>query len=122
MGTSDYKIESLELIEKLNEIGIALSVEKNTPKLLEMILRGAKTILNADAGTLYLATEDKKQLKFEIIMNDSLGIMMGTRVGEPINFGLISLYDEAGNPNNTMVVAHAAIYKQTINIPDAYIA
>ncbi|MBD2151581.1 GAF domain-containing protein [Pseudanabaena sp. FACHB-1277] len=122
MGTSDYKIESLELIEKLNEIGIALSVEKNTPKLLEMILRGAKTILNADAGTLYLATEDKKQLKFEIIMNDSLGIMMGTRVGEPINFGPISLYDEAGNPNNTMVVAHAAIYKQTINIPDAYIA
>lgn len=122
MGTSDYKIESFELIEKLNEIGIALSVEKNTPKLLEMILRGAKTILNADAGTLYLATEDKKQLKFEIIMNDSLGIMMGTRVGEPINFGPISLYDEAGNPNNTMVVAHAALYKQTINIPDAYIA
>ena len=56
MDIGDTKVESFELIEKLNEIGIALSAEKNTPKLLEMILKGAKTILNADAGTLYLAT------------------------------------------------------------------
>jgi HD-GYP domain-containing protein (c-di-GMP phosphodiesterase class II) len=119
---SDIKLESFDLIEKLNEIGIALSVEKNTPKLLEMILQGAKTILNADAGTLYLATEDKRQLQFEIIMNDSLGIMLGARGGEPINFEPLPLYDEAGAPNNTMVAAHAALYKKTINIPDAYTA
>ncbi|MDX2256577.1 MAG: HD domain-containing phosphohydrolase [Pseudanabaenaceae cyanobacterium bins.39] len=119
---SDVKLEGFELIERLNEIGIALSAEKNTPKLLEMILQGAKTILNADAGTLYLATEDKRQLQFEIIMNDSLGIMLGARGGEPINFEPLSLYDESGNPNNTMVAAHAALYKKTINIPDAYTA
>nr|WP_223807649.1 HD family phosphohydrolase [Pseudanabaena sp. UWO311] len=118
----DTKTESFELIEKLNEIGIALSAEKNTPKLLEMILRGAKTILNADGGTLYLATEDKRYLQFEIIMNDSLGIMMGAKLGEPIPFPALPLYDEAGNPNNTMVAAHAALYKKTINIPDAYVA
>jgi len=111
-----------ELIEKLNEIGIALSSEKNTPKLLEMILRGAKTILNADGGTLYLATEDKRHLKFEIIMNDSLGIMMGANLGEAIPFEPLPLYDPDGNPNNTMVAAHAALYKKTINIPDAYMA
>ncbi len=118
----DTKTESFELIEKLNEIGIALSAEKNTPKLLEMILRGAKTILNADGGTLYLATEDKKHLHFEIIMNDSLGIMMGAKLGEPIPFPALPLYDDEGNPNNTMVAAHAAIHKKTINIPDAYVA
>lgn len=122
MEIGDTTIESFTLIEKLNEIGIALSTEKNTPKLLEMILRGAKTILNADAGTLYLATEDKKRLKFEIIMNDSLGIMMGEELGEPIPFEPLPLYDENGQPNNTMVAAHAALYKKTINIPDAYIA
>ena len=122
MDMGDTKTESFELIEKLNEIGIALSAEKNTPKLLEMILRGAKTILNADGGTLYLATEDKKSLKFEIIMNDSLGIMMGANLGEAIPFDPLPLYDEFGNPNNTMVAAHAAIHKKTINIPDAYIA
>ena len=122
MHTGDTKVESFELIEKLNEIGIALSAEKNTPKLLEMILKGAKTILNADAGTLYLATEDKKHLKFEIIMNDSLGIMMGAKVGEPIPFEPLPLYDDLGNPSTTMVAAHAALYKKTINIPDAYTA
>ncbi len=122
MEIGDTKSESFELIEKLNEIGIALSAEKNTPKLLEMILRGAKTILNADGGTLYLASEDKKYLQFEIIMNDSLGIMMGEKLGEPISFEPLPLYDEFGNPNNTMVAAHAALYKKTINIPDAYIA
>ncbi len=122
MEIDDTTIESFTLIEKLNEIGIALSTEKNTPKLLEMILRGAKTILNADAGTLYLATEDKKYLQFEIIMNDSLGIMMGEELGEPIPFEPLPLYDEHGLPNNTMVAAHAALYKKTINIPDAYIA
>ncbi len=122
MDMGDTKTESFELIEKLNEIGIALSAEKNTPKLLEMILRGAKTILNADGGTLYLATEDKRYLQFEIIMNDSLGIMMGAKLGEPIPFPALPIYDEAGNPNNTMVAAHAALYKKTINIPDAYVA
>ncbi len=122
MDTGDTKIESFELIEKLNEIGIALSTEKNTPKLLEMILKGAKAMLNADGGTLYLATEDKRHLQFEIIMNDSLGIMMGANLGESIPFDPLPLYDNLGNPNNTMVAAHAAIHKKTINIPDAYIA
>jgi len=122
MDMDDTKSESFELIEKLNDIGIALSAVKNTPKLLEMILRVAKTILNADGGTLYLATEDKRHLQFEIIMNDSLGIMMGAKLGDPIPFPDLPLYDEAGNPNNTMVVAHAALYKKTINIPDAYVA
>ncbi|WP_242022921.1 HD family phosphohydrolase [Pseudanabaena mucicola] len=122
MGKNDRHVESFQLIEKLNEIGIALSAEKNTPKLLEMILRGAKTILNADGGTLYLASEDKRHLQFEIIMNDSLGIMMGANFGEPIPFDPLPLYDAAGNPNNTMVAAYSAIHKQTINIPDAYTA
>jgi hypothetical protein len=55
-------------------------------------------------------------------MNDSLGIMMGAKLGDPIPFPDLPLYDEAGNPNNTMVAAHAALYKKTINIPDAYVA
>lgn len=122
MYMGETNAEPFELIEKLNEIGIALSSEKNTPKLLEMILKGAKTILNADGGTLYLATEDKRYLQFEIIINDSLGIMMGAKLGEPIPLDPLPLYDEFGKPNNTMVAAHAALYKKTINIPDAYIA
>ncbi|MFN5965881.1 MAG: HD-GYP domain-containing protein, partial [Pseudanabaena sp.] len=82
-------------------------------------MSGAKTILNADAGTLYLATEDKRYLQFEIMMNDSLGTIP---VNEPIPFPALPLYDDDGKPNETMVAARAALDKKTINIPDAYVA
>ncbi|MEE3715544.1 HD domain-containing phosphohydrolase [Tumidithrix elongata RA019] len=112
----------LDRIEKLNAIGIALSSQRNAPALLEMILQGAKSILNADGGTLYLASEDKQHLIFEIIINDSLEIMMGGTTGVSIPFDPLPLYDREGKPNNNMVAAYAAINHKTINIPDAYVA
>ena len=41
-------------------MGVALSAEKNFPALLEKILVGAKNITNADGGTIYLLTPEKK--------------------------------------------------------------
>ncbi|OSM05235.1 HD family phosphohydrolase [Magnetofaba australis] len=108
----------LKRIEKLNEIGIALSSEKDTNRLLETILLGAKELTNADAGTLYSATEDG-QLKFEIIRTDSLGIAMGGTTGVPINFPTLPLYKN-DQPNLQMIAAYAAIKGETVNVPDAY--
>ena len=61
--------ELLDRIERLNEIGIALSAETNTPKLLELIMMGAKTLTLADGGSLYFLNDG--ELSFEIISNDS---------------------------------------------------
>jgi HD-GYP domain-containing protein (c-di-GMP phosphodiesterase class II) len=107
-------------LDRLNEIGIALSTQKDTNKLLESILRGAKLMLNADGGTLYLAAEDGRSLNFEIILNDTLGIHMGGTSGLPIRFPPLPLYKENGVPNETMVAAWCALHHKTINIPDAY--
>jgi len=107
-------------LEELNAIGIALSNERDTNRLLETIMVAAKRITNADAGTLYLLEDEQQALKFEIIRTDSLGIAMGGTTGEPITFYPISLYDANGNPNHNMVVAHAALSGTTVNIPDAY--
>lgn len=63
----------LECIERLNRIGISLSVEKDHRKLLAMILRGARELTGADGGTLYLLREDGC-LHFEIVFTESLGI------------------------------------------------
>ena len=60
-------MDMLRKIEKLNEIGVALSSEKNNQRVLELILNGAKQLTNADGGTLYTLTEDKT-LKFEIAL------------------------------------------------------
>ncbi len=109
----------LKRIEKLTEIGIALSAESDTQRLLEMILLGAKELTNADGGTLYSVQEDGT-VKMEIVRTDSLDYAMGGTTGKPIPFKPIPLYDEQGNPNHHMVVTHAVLNDITVNIPDAY--
>ena len=106
--------------EELNRVGIALSREKDINRLLETIVLAAKTITQADAGTLYRMEEGK--LRFEIIRTDSLGLSLGGTTGRPIHLDPIPLFDEAGRPNESMVVAYAALRETTVNIGDAYAA
>jgi len=110
---------TLENIAKLNQIGVALSSERDNKRLLEMILLGAKEIANADGGTLYTVTDDDK-LKFEIMRTDSLNIAMGGTTGKDIPFPALAIYREDGTPNTSMVAANAVINDKTVNIADAY--
>jgi HD-GYP domain-containing protein (c-di-GMP phosphodiesterase class II) len=110
----------LHRLKELNEIGIALSQQRDINSLLETILVAAKRITRADAGTLYLHDPEQRVLRFEIMRTDSLNIAMGGTSGVPISFYPIRLYDDEGNPNHAMVVSHAALSGETINISDAY--
>jgi len=109
--------ELLERIERLNEIGIALSAETDTPKLLELIMMGAKSLTRADGGSLYFLQDGK--LSFEIISNDSLDIQMGGTSSNPITFPAIPLVVN-GKENHRNVVTHCVLSGKTINIADAY--
>lgn len=115
-----YSQDLLQRLEQLNQIGIALSKERNTPKLLETILIAAKTLLNADGGTLYRLEEDGRHLRFEVLRNDSLNLRMGGTTGTPILFKPIALYHENGEPNTSMVVTYAVLHDTTVVIDDAY--
>ncbi|MCZ2174133.1 MAG: GAF domain-containing protein [Burkholderiales bacterium] len=106
--------------ERLNEIGAALSHERDINRLIENILVAAKTITHADGGTLYRMTEDERSLRFEIMHNDSLKIALGGTSGNPIPFPPLPLRTESGEENNSMVAAYAAIHQKTVNIDDAY--
>ena len=108
-----------DLLRELNEIGIALSAEKDHDRLLELILVKAMDITNSDGGTLYVCTNEKS-LKFEILHNHSLALHKGGTSGEEILLPPISLYDDEGNTNNKMVAAYAVNSAQTVNIEDAY--
>lgn len=112
----------LDRLKELNEIGIALSKQRDINNLLETILDAAKRITHADAGTLYLMVPEQRVLKFEILRNDTLHSAIGGTSGVPITFYPIHLYDEEGMPNHAMVVSHAALSGETVNIQDAYIA
>ena len=61
-----------------------------------------------------------KELRFEIMLTDSLGIAMGGSTGKPIPYLPVKLYEEDGRPNNSMVVAYAVLHDQTVNVADAY--
>lgn len=108
-------------LEQLNEIGAALSSERDIERLLEKILLAAKTITHADGGTLYRLTEDGLGLRFEIVHNDTLGIALGGTSGCPIDYPDLPLTTARGQPNNSMVAVHAALSGQTVNIADAYV-
>ncbi len=79
----EVHLRSHELSE-LNKIGIALSAERDSNKLLELILSKSREITSADGGSLYLiekipqaeakTTEpwSDKQLRFKLAQNDSM--------------------------------------------------
>jgi HD-GYP domain-containing protein (c-di-GMP phosphodiesterase class II) len=111
--------QRLDQLERLNAIGIALSAEHNTDRLLEMILLSAQELTNADGGTLYTVTDDAK-LKFEIMCNSSLNIALGGTTGKAIQYAPLPLYLEDGKPNFNMVAAYSVVNEATVNIEDAY--
>ena len=110
----------LKRLEQLNAIGVSLSKERDITRLLETILVAAKTITNADGGTLYRMMDDGKSLRFETLRTDSLNIAMGGTSGVPINFPNLPLQGDTGAPNDSLVATYAAIHSQTVNIADAY--
>ena len=110
----------LRRLEQLNTIGSALSKERDITRLLENILVAAKTVTHADGGTLYRVTPDGQSLSFELIRTDSLHIAMGGASSKPIDFPNLPLFDAAGQPNDSLVAAYAAIHHQTVNVVDAY--
>ena len=108
-----------EKLSKLVELGIGLSAERDSTRLLELIIVGAKELTNADGGTLYIRTEDDG-LKFETMRTDSLNISLGGTTGKPIPLPPVAMRDEDGNPNHRNVASYAALLGQTVNIDDAY--
>lgn len=107
-----------ELIRTLNKIGVALSIEKNIDKLLELILRGAMELTHADGGTLYLIN-DKSELEFSIIANKTLKIKPSKVSDLTLSPQPIPLYLH-GKPNLKSVAAYCYHENKTVSIDDAY--
>ena len=98
------------LADKLLEIGIALSGEKNPNRLLRTILNAAMDITNCDGGTLY--TVEGEALEFKIMVTESMG------VDKSWEDGTINLPPVPLRPEN--VCARSALDKSLIIVPDVY--
>ena len=90
----------LTRLDELNEVGVSLCREKDITRLVEKILIAAKTITNADGGTLY-RVDDAGNCRFEIMHTSSLGLAMGGSTGVPIPHPPIPLRCADGSPNES---------------------
>lgn len=114
-----YAEDQIKHIKQCAQIGVALSVEKDINKLLEMIVDEARALCNADAGTLYIVDDDKKYLRFEILQNDTIKTRIGGTSGVKSTLPNVPLYKD-GKPNHFNVSSHVAITGEAVNIPDVY--
>ena len=92
----------------LNQIGIALSNERDTRALLDLILTKSRALTSADAGSLYLVEERRpgtSRLVFEHTQNDSRTI--------PFRRLLLPLGPQS-------LAGYAAATGESLNVEDAY--
>ena len=75
--------------DELIKLGIALSAERNIDILLRQILDGALSLSNADAGTIYIKTQ-----------NDTLSFAIRSRNDDLPSFELPLHDSETEKPNN----------------------
>ena len=106
-------------IQRLANIGIALSAEKDIHRLFEMIVDEAMQVTSADAGTLYIVDDENKVLRFEILKNKTLNTHMGGTSGVPITLPPVPL-EVDGKLNYSNVSSHSALTGKIANIADVY--
>lgn len=95
-------------ISQLNEIGIALSTQRDRESLLRLILQKSCEITVSDAGSLYLVEEHSdgvKRLCFKITQNNSM----------PLSFG------EAVLPlDHASIAGYVALTGEEVHLDDVY--
>lgn len=109
MATERLDQDLEDRLRRLNEIGTALSLERDLHALLERILLETRRFTGADAGTLYLVSGSK--LTFEVAHNDSLKLAHDAEEG--VDMPAVPL-DELS------VSGYCAVTGETLNIEDVY--
>ncbi|MCB0272996.1 MAG: GAF domain-containing protein, partial [Bdellovibrionales bacterium] len=95
--------------EQLNEIGAALTAEKNLDQLLRLIVKKARKILTADAACLYLVDHNRstnqQQLKFTCSSYD---------IGE------LNLFESYLDISTRTVTGYVALKKQPVRLENIH--
>ncbi|RLC48449.1 MAG: metal-dependent phosphohydrolase [Candidatus Cloacimonadota bacterium] len=115
----NFAEQQLEHLYHLNKIGSALSAEKDINKIFEMIIDEAMKFTSADGGTIYVLSNDERNLEFAIAVNISLKVRKGGTYGK-IDWPPVPMYDKYNNPNHHNVSTYVAHTGKAMNIEDVY--
>ena len=106
-------------IKQLIHIGESLSAKNSLVNIFILILDEAIDYANADGGTIYIVSNDKKFLDFKLTYNKSLDIKMGN-ADIPVTWPSVPLYLKNGLPNMNYMVSYVSHTKESITFEDVY--
>ena len=108
-----------EHLNSLFKISQTIQEQSNLPKLLAMIVEQSMRFTHADAATLYLLDEEKQELMFKVLYNDTLNVHV-ENVNHDHNWPNLPLYNQDNTPNDKLVAVMVALTKKTTVIDDVY--
>ncbi len=108
----------LKHVKALTKIGIALSAEKKINNFFKLVLDEAIRFTNADGGTIYTLSEDKRTLDFKIICTISMNLRLG--MADTAKWPSVPLYDEKGNKLFKNFASYVAHTGKATSVEDAY--
>lgn len=114
-----YDIKRLtESIQRLTNVGIALSATQDINAFFEMILKEAMFFTNADAGTVYTVSDNLQHLEFQVVCTKSKSILMGP--ADTSKWPPVELYNEDCSKRMKNFVAYVYHTKEARRINDVY--
>jgi len=105
-------------IKKITEIAIALSAARELEEFFKMVLEEAISYTNADAGSLYMVSEDSQYLDFKFVCTVSKGLTLG--IADTMQWPSVPLYKELGEKNLNNFVAYVYHNRDTLALEDVY--
>ena len=115
---NSYRDERSHLTS-LFKISQTIQNESNLSVLFSMIVEQAMKFTHADAGTLYILDDEKKELMFKVLHNDSLNIHI-RNIEQNEKWPNLPLYHNDKSHNDKLVSVLTALSKKTILINDVY--
>ncbi|MGE4293210.1 MAG: HD domain-containing phosphohydrolase [Desulfovibrio sp.] len=115
-----YAREIVERNKRMAEIGLALSSERRLERIFELVVEEARRLTHADAGTLYIVTDDGEALEFVVMQNESMRLRMGGTSGNHITLPPVALHGPHGAANHNNVSSYVALTGRAVSIPDVY--
>ena len=107
MAVNKVQLESIVKLEKqLEDI-------KDSDILLERILTDTRKLVNADAGSIYEATDDKAKLKIKFGQNETRQKLLAPGMKLPYTFFSFPIDEKS-------ICGYVAKNSEPLNIPDCY--
>lgn len=117
---NDLAEKQLSHIESFTKIGLALSAETDTIRVIDLILVNAIELTNAVGATFYRDDDQKQNLIFTLFRHHKSNKYREVSPDQSADWAPIPLYDEQGRPLKDRFVNAVYHDKEVLRLDDVY--